>query len=564
MRLNLAIILILFFHILCYGQSITLDESFDDWLNGTSRFLDKNGDANAAGIDFTQVRSSNDEGFLFLYFELNKEVNIQENNNLAIYIDVDNNPSTGLNKFGIGSDLVYNLGSRNGKYYSGQFSTTVFQNDIGLITSPTVTSSKFELCILRKFIANGTLRSMADTIKFVLSDESINGDKAPDAGGNNFSFDNNRFFIPHSFSINKKDDRHLRIMSYNVLRDKLFAPEVQSNFERVFKATLPDIIGFCEIYNNSSAQTASLIEKHMPSKAGSKWYHSGVNPDIRVISRYPIVNTRSLDGNGAFLIDLGYSKLVFIVAHLPCCENEVQRQQEIDNIMAFVRGIRYGVSPFQVPQNTPIIIVGDMNLVGLRHQQQTFITGNIAENNVYGPDFTPDWDESSMDDGIPATTNTPATFTWYDAGGTYSAGRLDYIFYTGSMMKQENGYVLWTPALTQSQLNTYNLQKNDVPACSDHLPVICDFSMSGQISPIEEVSEKWPFNWEQNGTEWNFSASSTGLLSIADISGKVLLSKVIDSESEPVRIDTQGWHSPAIYIVQFQTKGRKYVQKICR
>lgn len=506
------------------GQQVIINDSFDDWAGNVSAFSDKAGDGNPSRkIDFTAVKVSNDERFLYVYFDISTEINLQENNSVSIFIDIDNNISTGIFKSGIGADMVYYFGPRSGKVYRTNGTYSIFHNDIRLVTAPTVTGSRFEIRILRQFVSDAGQITMGPVIRLLMSDEDVAGDKAPDAsGGYTYSFDENRKFNPVPFSIKKTSPELLRILSYNVLKDNIFLASTQASFNRIFKALEPDIIGFCEIYNRTSAQTAALIETFLPSANGKKWYNAEVNPDIRIISRYPILDKKALDGNGAFLIDLGTKKLVFIMAHLPCCDNETDRQKEVDNIMSFVRSVRYGISSFQTPQNTPIVISGDMNLVGLRQQLQTFITGDIQNNATYGPDFTPDWDDSALEDAVPVTTNNSAAFTWYNELGLYSAGRLDFFLYTGSVLSIKNSFALWSPDLTSQQLASSGLQAGDIPTASDHLPIVADFSITG-LSTEVVTSDGGPVisaGW--NGQNLVFSAEKDGRVSLHDVSGSEL------------------------------------------
>lgn len=78
--------------------------------------------------------------------------------------------------------------------------------------------------------------------------------------------------------------------------------------------------------------------------------------------------------------------------------------------MGFLRDSQNG-EEFDIPENTPIIIMGDMNLVGLRRQQTTLITGDLVYENDHGPDFNPDWDGTALDDARPENPGLPTTFT---------------------------------------------------------------------------------------------------------------------------------------------------------
>lgn len=553
-------LVILAFNTNVLSQQIILDDSFDDWNSEVARYTDPSGDAPINSVDFTDIRISNDDRFLFLYIQLNREINIQEKNEITILIDIDNDLNTGRKTSGIGADIVYNLGKRQGFLHDGTNSYLIYHNHIGLVTSPTVTSSRFEIAIARNFTFHNENFMMSSQVRVAFSDETPKGDKAPDGvGGYEYSM-NNQIQYNRELSLSKEDPSHLRIMSYNVLKDNLFNNSVRQNYSRIFKAVNPDIIGFCEIYNNSSSQVATLMEEFLPSTGSSKWYHSSSNPDIRIVSRYPIVNTRGIDGNGAFLINMGNEKLVAIVAHLPCCSNETQRQMEVDNIMAFVRGIRYGISPFQVPVNTPVVIMGDMNFVGYSQQLNTFITGDIINNSTYGPDFTPDWDDSNLEDLKPLTAGLPMTFTWNSDYGSYSAGRLDYMIYTGSVMQAMNSFVLWTPTMTNEQQLQFGLQSNDVVRASDHAPIVGDYKL-GLISTVEEYTDVQPFVFRYRNGEWFLDSEFIGRLLVSDISGKIL----VDTKNE--QVGEQIIHLPnltGILIISFQTEQGIFSTKIFR
>jgi endonuclease/exonuclease/phosphatase family metal-dependent hydrolase len=487
----LSILSITFLSSLLIGQGVVLDEKFSDWTALPAN--NDAGDVANGGLDIQEVKISNDDQNLYALITLSREINIQANNGIGMYIDIDNISGTGLSINGIGADLYYEFGERQGRgYYNGSQSIPVYHDEIGLITLPTVTSKTFEIAIKRSSKVFNYNFNMASTVKVVIYNTDTN-DRAPSTGAYTYTFDNSvkQFTSPFSFS---KQSNDIRFLSYNVLRDNLFDPGLQPSFKRIFTAIKPDVVGLCEIYDNNAVKVGQFLESVMPSAAGQKWYTDEVNPDIRLASRYPILERVALDGNGVFVIDIKGKKWLYVVAHLPCCDNEITRQREVDKIMGFIRDVRYGIASVNVPQNTPIVICGDMNLVGLREQQQTFITGNIINNGTYGPDFNPDWDESNLEDAVPFTTNQAATYTWFSESGSYSAGRLDYFFYTGSVMKLTNSFALMTRNLTTTQLSVTGLKTEDVLIASDHLPLVADFSLDLSSSTLAE-HQKLDFPW---------------------------------------------------------------------
>ena len=191
--------------------------------------------------------------------------------------------------------------------------------------------------------------------------------------------------------------------------------------------------------------------------------------------------------------------MLFLIAHTPCCGwNDDSRQKEIDNFMAFIRDAKEDGGVLTLNENSPIVIVGDMNLVGYKQQQTTLITGDIVNTNIYGNAFMPDWDGTYFADSKPITTNMPSTFTWYDEGSSYSPGRLDYIVYSNSVMSAVNSYVLFTNALPEDSLSFYNLQSSDVTSVADHLPVIADFELSPEVSVENNSTLNYKFSLLQN------------------------------------------------------------------
>ena len=69
--------------------------------------------------------------------------------------------------------------------------------------------------------------------------------------------------------------------------------------------------------------------------------------------------------------------------------------------------------------------------------------------------------------------------------GSFPPGRLDFIVYTNSVLKEENSFIFDTKKLTSEQLLKYGLSEKDTEV-SDHLPVVVDFN----LTPITNVKKK--------------------------------------------------------------------------
>lgn len=455
------------------AQTVFIDEDFSEWTDVEFIHIDKSGDMGQSGVDFQAFKAAQDNDFIYFYLEIGRISNLDAGNNITLYIDIDNNSTTGFLRNGIGAELRYNFGSRSGNFYLPTRTFNLGHIDIGLFFSPTITAERFEMVLKRKFTLSGVPISIDGDIKIVWEDMIPGGDALPDhQGGLLYSLHSNQPFIEKSFEIKKTNPEYIRVLSYNVERDAIFKPNNQAHFRRIIQALDPDIIGFQEIYDNNTASTRALIESFLPN---STWYAAGVFPDIKLISKYPIQRSSSLDGNGVFLLDLGAFKALVVVAHLPCCENDSGRQKEIDRIMGFVRDSKNGLTDYNITYKDAIIIMGDMNFVGDRQQVKTLISGEIVNKNLYGTSFTPDWDESDLEDTKAYTTGLPTVFTWYSQSSNFSPGRLDYIVYTGSNLQLENAFGLFTSTLSNQLLEAHGLLSKDVLSASDHIPVVADF-----------------------------------------------------------------------------------------
>lgn len=562
MRSFFILALLSCFHTVVFSQNIVLDDSFDDWQNSVAFFSDAKDDVLNGNIDFTDIRISDDRERLFIYFNTNKEINIQSDNSLTLYLDIDGDVNTGIRTGGIGADLIYEFGRRRGTFFAGPFQYFIGHQQISLVTSPTVTSEKFELCLSRIFKFGNVDYNLNSRIRIVLADNITQGDRAPDNDGFfEYHMRSHEDSVSNHISLEKEDNASVRVLAYNVLRDNFHDQSLFEVYNRILKAVQPDIIGFSEIYNHSSAQSASLVERILPSPPGQTWYHSGAGPDIHLVSRYPVLRSQAIDGNGAFLLDMGAGKtLLIIVTHLPCCENDEGRQRETDNIMAFLRNIRFGISPFNVPQRTPFIIMGDKNFVGDSRQLKTLLSGDIDDNTRYGIDFMPDWDNTDLSDAKPATTGLPMTFTWPGSQSSFGPGRLDFMIYSDAELSLKKSFSLWTQGLTDNELSQYNLQRDDINLASDHLPIVGDFSFGRQVAVLSgDHIDSVPFQVKRVGQQWIIQASYDGFVRITDVSGKSCLEQHTSAGNNEI------YFSPyvnGIYIVQYYINERIYSLKI--
>ena len=453
-----------------------VDGVLDEW--GAPLHADAAGDGSP--VDLGRLWAASDEGYLYLAFEVGAEVNLQNDNTLALYLDTDDDASTGEPVAGIGAEVRYAFGARSGTAtLDGYAPAAIDYRTLGLISAPTVTSSRFEVALRRDAAVAGVPLFSGPTVRVALVDGG--GDVLPDApGGVLVPLGSEPPARPAADLGRRSGD--LRVMTYNVLRDGLFQDALIDRFRRLFQAVDPDVVALQEVYAHDASDAASRLNALVP---GTTWYGAGApGIDAMVVAQYPVLETASLcerpgvpsSCNVAALLDLGDGRRLYVVSmHPPCCTNDAGRQAEFDLLAAHLRDARASGA---LASSTPVVVAGDMNLVGDRRQVETLLTGSIADVGRFGPSARPDADGTALADAAPRTTGLPAVFTWINDGDQFPPGRLDYVVYSDALLELGNGFALYTPGLTAEELAQHGLDAGDT-AASDHLPVVQDFAFVG-------------------------------------------------------------------------------------
>lgn len=473
-------------------RHIFLDGYFTDWDGLAPLWVDPSGDGGPSGIDFGAIWAADTPAFFHLSFEVGCDLILQESNSLSLYIDTDDNPATGFPVNGIGAELRWIFGQRGGFFFRGSEWVAIGWRAIGLASGPTYSGDRFEITIDRDACPDGVNPLFTGPlVRFVLQDGAGGGDWAPGAGASlSYIFDQGSLDPLPEIDLSRGAPDAARLVTYNVLSDGLFNSGKQPAFSRILRAIDPDVIAFQEIYNHTAAQTRALIESWL----GGAWSAVQVSDKV-LLSRSAIIDDWSIAGGraGAFLIEPagGFGDDLLIVnAHLSCCSNDAARQQQVDAIMAFVRDARTSGGEIDLAPANPIIITGDMNFVGLNRQLETLLSGDIADETTYGPDFRPDWDDTDNRDLVSRQPMHAPGYTWYQEDSDYSPGRLDFIIYTDSNMHSARNLILQTSVLPSEFLNEYGLLPNDTDTATDHLPSFADF-VPGAGGAVEEPIA-WP------------------------------------------------------------------------
>jgi len=488
---NLALLLIpICFVSLLSAQIITIDGSFNDWTS-VKKYTDATGDGN--DLDLLDVSITHDEEYLFLRVRVEQEISLvtpnYTNSQLKLHINSDNDIKTGRQDFRLGTELSIAFGDKKVTFdypelnaYQGSF------NDLGLIPLPSVTSTEWEMAIPLDAKPNGkNALFMSDTIHLYF--ETSEGDFLPKSGtAIEYIFTDKGFPELIPITLNRAEGLTLRMMSYNVLWGGLIDSKRQESFERIITATNPDIIGFSEV-NGSETQIEQLLEDWFP---GEDWYVDKQGSNL-LASRYPILfsepvwqgSTRSMATLVQLPLSTFGSKLLVVTAHPSCCTADAARQSQVDMIASFILEAKSKGGRLDLDENTPIVMLGDFNLVGWRQQLNTLLNGDIQDEVTYGAGTYLDWDDSPMEVASCRHTQKPLLYTWRNESSQFPPGKLDYIFYSGSVMDELKSFTLDTEELRSGELNYWGLNQDDALIASDHLPLVADLTPNFTVSAGE-------------------------------------------------------------------------------
>ena len=315
---------------------------------------------------------------------------------------------------------------------------------------------------------------------------------------------------PPSEALHRQQFSDVRVMSWNVKLDSIFPPDGvrHESFARIIRAIDPDVIGLQEIMTPGvAAKLTQLMNRYVPLEVGQSWQVHTV-ADNALISRYPMREQGGElvvaypypelgfpgfhYGYASTLVDLpeefGGADLYVVAMHNKSGagrENVQMRQMQSDSIVRWIRKLRDSDRPNTISDNTPIVILGDMNVVPNASTRffETLLSGDIADEQTYGPDFRIDWDGTDMADARPSHNgNDRSYYTWRIDDLPFAPSALDRIVFADSVMSVRQRFVLNTMTMSLQELAEFGLQKTDVlyggtANYYDHLPLVADFAI---------------------------------------------------------------------------------------
>lgn len=303
---------------------------------------------------------------------------------------------------------------------------------------------------------------------------------------------------------------HVRVMTWNVNRNSILSPDGAryESFARIIRAIDPDVIALQEVESpDAAARLIRLMNRYIPLDHGESWHVHTVS-DNALISRYPM---RWRDGEpvvpypipqwglpdfhfgfAAALVDLprrfGGTDVLVVATHNKSGADESHvrmRQVQSDAIVRWIRELRNSAHENVIADGTPIVIMGDMNVVPDASMRpfETLLSGDIADEETFGPDFALDWDGTEITDARPSHNGMGREYyTWRNDNLPFNPSALDRILFTDSVTSVLRSFVLNTMTMSSSELAILGLQDSDVLLDGrsnyyDHLPLIVDFAI---------------------------------------------------------------------------------------
>jgi endonuclease/exonuclease/phosphatase family metal-dependent hydrolase len=569
-KISLTITLFTFNNLFAQSLPIFLDGKTDDWNIPVPIFIDDIGDGNI--FDFRYFSVTNDEQFLFIRLNYTPESKLVEDNQLALYIDGDNNIGTGVVVNGIGAELRWDFGFRGGEFYTNG-TTQVGFPEIQYRSLPTVTDTTYEIAVGRNVMPNGVDPLFSSsTIKIFFRDNASNGDWMPNSGETfSYTFDDTPTPPVNLIEINREDTTLLRVMNYNILQDGILDPQREQYFTRILQAINADIMCFNENWNTTESQMQNKMNEILPLPGGATWQAVKMDDGNITVSKFPIIQSWEFypgRRETASLIDLPErfeNDIMVINSHYKCCggsENDNIRQLEADASIAFILDAKTPGGLIDLPQGTPFLILGDLNLVGDRQQLTTLVTGEIINTQLFGSGGLPDWDNTDLEDLISQQTDKRTAYSWRNDNSSFPPGRLDFQIYSNSEMNVEKSFILQSEIMSTDRLSQYSLQRFDTRNASDHFPKVTDYSFD-VTSVIAEDFQPKEIRLEQNypnpfnpSTTIQYSVNSSQFVNIKvyDVLGteiSTLVKKQLTAGNYKITFDAAGLPS-GIYFYQLR------------
>lgn len=466
------------------------DGALDDWPADALRVDDPAGDPHKPGHgelpgrDLTELVASVDAHALRVGVGFSSVESGDEEAGLLLLIDADRNPSTGHSREGLGCELIWDIGLREGEVFLEDFSGPVkgakeLREFLGILVAPTVTAPAVEVWLPR-----GDHELFRDRAFHLVVHDERSDDRAPDDGSFTLVWPEAADPVA-PIPLERHHDAAFRFVAWNVEHDGLFATDDavrQAALRRVLGALDTDMWVLNEVWDHDGEQVRARLGELL-GRDLSSWSAVRRDGGNVLLSRFEVVESweviDDVEGDdprdrhrvtAARLATPGRDALV-IASHWRCCDADAERQIEADGTMRFLRDAFTPGGRLDLPADTPVIVAGDFNLVRLREQLDTLLTGDVVDEARFGADVAPALVD--LDDVPLRHAQWPLVHTWHVPDSSFGPGRLDWVF-VNTAVDPVRHLILDTARLDDEALARSGLEREDTRVASDHFPLVVD------------------------------------------------------------------------------------------
>ena len=356
----------------------TLDGALDDWPDDALYVEDRRGDphkpghGDLPGRDLVALYAQVDAMALRVGIGFSSIENGDTERGLLLLIDADRDASTGYQRKGLGCELVWDIGLREGTVYLDDFSGPLqggpeLREFLGILVAPTVTADAVELWLPR-----GDHELFADRAFHLAIHDERSDDRAPENGSFTLVWPDEDAPLD-AIPLTRHPDADLRVAAYNVEHDGLFETDDvarQAALRRVLGAIDADVWIFCEVWDHDALQTrdrlGELLQRDLSDWAAVRRDEGNV-----ILSRHPVkdswevidhvesTNPRDRHRLTAALVATPTRDALIVANHWRCCDADAKRQFEAEGMVRFLRDAFAPGGRLDLPAGTPVVLGGD-------------------------------------------------------------------------------------------------------------------------------------------------------------------------------------------------------------
>jgi endonuclease/exonuclease/phosphatase family metal-dependent hydrolase len=320
---------------------------------------------------------------------------------------------------------------------------------------------------------------------------------------------------------------------------------------RIYQTLNPDVLALNECWEVSAARAQRFFNQNLQLEGDEEWQAVKLDEGNITVSRYPVAEQWQIADEmrlTAAKLRHPAGPLLLINAHLSCCDQNAQRKEQAKALMAFLEEAHQSGGRVALKPATPIIVAGDMNLVG-EGRTLSMLTGDTTLQQA----FKPDWDYTPLQVVSNPHTHGHFNYTWKSLETGWPAGKLDYMLYSSSVLKPARAYTLNTSLLPDSLLSQLRVKANATDRASDHYPLVTDFIIGESRGPAE--TRLLPGRLGHSSYSFNLDPAIRQV-NIYNRQGKAVYDQNPD---QALRLDLTGWQS-GIYYVAYKKDGASQVE----